>query len=102
MGETWPSGYFHSFIHLPLTLKPAAQDPHARRVRCLAGTLSWWAVSSYQESYTESQWQDRSLMVRWVVGSILHGGPIELFLVPTSASRLAEQNAVICVILSVG
>ena len=24
-------------------------------------------------------------MVRWVVGSILHGGPIELFLVPASA-----------------
>ena len=23
-------------------------------------------------------------MVRWVVGSILHGGPIELFLVPNS------------------
>ena len=29
---------------------------------------------------------ERSLMVRWVVGSILHGGgPIELFLVPASA-----------------
>ena len=26
-------------------------------------------------------------MVRWVVGSILHGGPIELFLVPASAPR---------------
>ena len=32
---------------------------------------------------------ERSLMVRWVVGSILHGGgPIELFLVPASAPRL--------------
>ena len=30
----------------------------------------------------------RSLMVRWVVGSILHGGRIELFLVPVSAPRL--------------
>ena len=27
-------------------------------------------------------------MVRWVVGSILHGGPIKLFLVPASAPRL--------------
>ena len=27
-------------------------------------------------------------MVRWVVGSIPHGGPIELFLVPASAPRL--------------
>ena len=27
-------------------------------------------------------------MVRWVVGSILHGGPIELFLVPASAPLL--------------
>ena len=26
--------------------------------------------------------------VRWVVGSILHGGPIETFLVPASAPRL--------------
>ena len=27
-------------------------------------------------------------MVRWVVGSIVHGGPIELFLVPASAPWL--------------
>ena len=32
--------------------------------------------------------EERSLMVRWVVGSTLHGGPIELFLVPASAPRL--------------
>ena len=31
---------------------------------------------------------ERSLMVRWVVGSILHGGPIELFHVPASVLRL--------------
>ena len=35
-------------------------------------------------------------MVRWVVGSIPHGGTIELFLVPASAPRL------VCAILSVG
>ena len=40
-----------------------------------------------------------SFMLQWVIGSILHGGPIELFLVPASASRL---KAVIYVILSVG
>ena len=27
-------------------------------------------------------------MVQWVVGSIPHGGPIELFLVPASAPQL--------------
>ena len=27
-------------------------------------------------------------LVRWVFGSILQGGPIELFLVPASATRL--------------
>ena len=27
-------------------------------------------------------WKERSLIVQWVVGSILHGGPIELFVVP--------------------
>ena len=28
---------------------------------------------------------ERPLMVRWVVGSIPHGGPIELFFAPASA-----------------
>ena len=42
-------------------------------------------------------WSERSLIVRWVVGSILHGGPIGLFLVPASVIK-----AVVCVILSVG
>ena len=31
---------------------------------------------------------ERSLMVQWVIGSILHGGPIELSFVPASAPRL--------------
>ena len=31
-------------------------------------------------------------MVRWVVGSILHGGPIELFVIPASAPRLVQQR----------
>ena len=34
-------------------------------------------------------------MVRWVVGSILHGEPIELFLVPASGITMA----VVCVIM---
>ena len=33
-------------------------------------------------------WYEHSLMVRWVVGSILHGEPIELFLVLASAPQL--------------
>ena len=35
-----------------------------------------------------AQWSERSFMVRWVVGLIPHGGPIELFLVTASAPRL--------------
>ena len=31
---------------------------------------------------------ERPLMVQWVIGSIPHGGLIELFLVPVSAQRL--------------
>ena len=31
-------------------------------------------------------------MVQWIVGLILHGGPIELFLVPASAPRLVQQR----------
>ena len=30
--------------------------------------------------------EERSLRVRWVVGSLLHGGPIGLFLVPANGS----------------
>ena len=33
-------------------------------------------------------WWEGSLKVQWVIGSILHGGPIELFLIRTSAPRL--------------
>ena len=31
-------------------------------------------------------------MLRWVIRSILHGEPIELFLVPASAARLLKQR----------
>ena len=31
---------------------------------------------------------ERPLVVRWIVGSIPHGGPIKLFLVAASAQRL--------------
>ena len=41
-------------------------------------------------------------MVRWVFGLILHGGPIELYVVSTSAPQLGVTKAVVCVILSVG
>ena len=35
-------------------------------------------------------------MMRWVVGSIHHDGPIEPFLGPASASRLVYQRLGIC------
>ena len=41
-------------------------------------------------------------MVRLVVGSILHGGPIELVLVPASVPMTGVTKAVVCAILSVG
>ena len=37
-------------------------------------------------------WQMYLLMVRWVIGSIFHGGPIELFLIPASAPQLVSTN----------
>ena len=40
-------------------------------------------------------------MVQWVIGSILHGDPIELFLIPASAPS-GVTKAVVCVILSMG
>ena len=39
-------------------------------------------------------------MVRWVVGLICHGGPIELFLIPASAPTTGITKAVVCDILS--
>ena len=33
-----------------------------------------------------------SLMVRWAIGSIPYGGPIELFLTPASAAQLVYQR----------
>ena len=39
-------------------------------------------------------------MAPWVIGSIPHGGPIELFLVPASAPTTGVTK--VCVILSVG
>ena len=41
------------------------------------------------------------LMVRWVVGSIPHGGPIKIFLVPGNVPRYVTKT-VVCAILSVG
>ena len=35
---------------------------------------------------------ERSLMVRWVIRSILHGRTIVLFLVPASAPRLCNKG----------
>ena len=49
-------------------------------------------------SYLENSTAERMIagifctFVRWVVGSILHGGPIELFLAPVSASLLLWQR----------
>ena len=37
-------------------------------------------------------WYIDLLMVQWVVRSVPHGGPIELFLVPASASQLVSSQ----------
>ena len=41
-------------------------------------------------------------MVRWIVGSILHGEIIELFLVRATGVTTGVTKAVVCAILSVG
>ena len=45
-------------------------------------------VELYLFQNTPSSVVEHLLKVHWGVGSILHGGPIRLFLVLTSASRL--------------
>ena len=63
------------------------------------GYLSYWYIISLEKKAKKQKcpngrerdvapWLERSLMVRWVVGSILHGKPIETFLNPASAARL--------------
>ena len=41
-------------------------------------------------------------MVQWAIGSILHGGSPEIFLVPNQCSTTGVTKAVVCVILFVG
>ena len=36
------------------------------------------------------------LVVQWVIGSICHGGPNELFLVPSSAPQLCNKGCGMC------
>ena len=55
--------------------------------------VGWYRRSNRGSLYRPRErdvapWFERSLMVRCVVRSILHGGPIELFLVLASAPRL--------------
>ena len=57
----------------------------------------WWGVGAGRSSEVE-----RSLMVRWVVGSILHGmDPLSNFH-SSQCSTTGVTKAVVCVILSVG
>ena len=41
-------------------------------------------------------------MVQRVVGSIIHGGPFELFLIPASAPQPGLTKAMVCAIMSLG
>ena len=49
-----------------------------------------------------SSMAEHSVMVRWVVGLIPHGGPIVLFLIPVSASMTGLIKAMISAILLSG
>ena len=43
-------------------------------------------------------WLEHSLMVRWVVGSILHDGPIELWYVPICFVLVVSGCCLFCVV----
>ena len=57
--------------------------------------------SSFRERDV-APWSARSLMVRWVVGSILHGGSFDDFSRSSQCSTTGVTKAVVCAILSVG
>ena len=42
------------------------------------------------------------LLVRWVIRSIIHGEPIELFLIPVNVPYYGVTYAVVCAVLSDG
>ena len=45
---------------------------------------SWWTHWAIFHS-SQCSMEKHSLMVQWIIGSILHGGPTELFFIPASA-----------------
>ena len=51
--------------------------------------LTYFIDSYFIDGARCSSVVEGSLVVRWVVRSILHGGPIQLFLVPSNAPRLS-------------
>ena len=56
-----------------------------------------------QQGAGRSSEVERSLMVRWVVGSILHGvDPLSYFSLQPVRSTTGVTKSVVCVILSVG
>ena len=51
-----------------------------------------WVIPCQFITTFEITMVERLFMVRWVIGSILHGGSIELFFIPASAPRLVQQR----------
>ena len=47
-----------------------------------------YRVANTKAEQDVALWYEHSLMVRWAVGLIHHGGPIELFLIPASVPQL--------------
>ena len=68
------------------------------RHQCIFNILNSYAnVGAKRNSVVE-----RPLMVRWVVGSILHGGPIEFVSRSIQCSTTGITKIVACALLSVG
>ena len=73
--------YFHSYIHL--RSKHALLGTHL-----MDSMLVVYICQMLVRKERLTSMVEHLLMVRWVIGSIPHGGPVQLFPIPASAARL--------------
>ena len=81
--EHWLEREIAQLVH---PMKDRSNDPAHHEQTLLP--RSYISLPSMEPERDADLWLERSLVVQRVVGPIPRGGPIELFLVPTSVPRL--------------
>ena len=93
--------YIHTHVHINTYIHMYTHTYTHTYVQTYIHTYTHTYIHTYICTHTYTYihnerdvapWYECLIMERWVVGSILHGGTIELFLVPASAPRLVYQR----------